>query len=96
MEQSVGNEGSDDGFPPEKPARKIVTFDVNLHNGGCEDRVTEALDEQDGKSEIDTDADEQRVEVTFNPHEISAEDLRDTLSDLGYTVTVVEAPTPAD
>jgi len=73
-----------------------VTFDVDLHGGGCEDRVTEALDEQDGKSEIDTDADEQRVEVTFNPHEISAEDLRDTLSDLGYTVTVVEAPTPAN
>ena len=82
MAQSVDSEGSDDGFPPEKPDRKTVTFDVDLHGGGCEDRVTEALNEQDGSSEVDTDADEQRVEVTYNPHEISADDLRDTISDL--------------
>jgi copper chaperone CopZ len=57
-----------------------VTFDVDLHCGGCEDRVTDALDEQDGKHEVDTDADAQRVEVTFNPHQLCADDLRDTIA----------------
>jgi copper chaperone CopZ len=40
--------------------------------------------------EVAADADEQRVEVTFNPHQLSADNLRDTISDLGYTVEVVE------
>ncbi|MGZ0748434.1 heavy metal translocating P-type ATPase [Haloparvum sp. AD34] len=78
----------------EQPARETVVFDVDLNCGGCEDRVADALDDRDGVREVTADADAQRIEVTFNPHQISADDLRDTIADLGYEV--VEVPVPAD
>ena len=80
----------------EQPARETVVFDVDLNCGACEDRVTDELDKRDGIRDVTADADAQRVEVTFNPHQISADDLRDTIADLDYTVEVVEAPAPAD
>jgi heavy metal translocating P-type ATPase len=75
----------------EKPARETVSFDVNLHCGGCEDRVMDALNERDGIREVQTDADEQRVEITFNPHQISTGDLQEAIRTLGYEV---EQPNP--
>lgn len=73
-----------------------MTFDVDLNCGGCEDRVTDALYDRDGVREVIADADDGRVEVTFTPHRIGDDDLRDALTDLGYTVEVVDAPAPAD
>jgi heavy metal translocating P-type ATPase len=80
----------------EQPAHETVAFDVDLNRGACEDRVADELDKRDGIRDVTADANAQRVEVTFNPHRISADDLRDTIADLGYTVEVVEAPAPAD
>ena len=74
----------------EKPARETITFDAGLNCGSCEDRVTTTLSERDGVCEIHANADEQRVEVTFNPHQISADELRETIADLGYEVDPVE------
>lgn len=74
----------------EKPARETVMFDAGLNCGSCEDRVTDTLDERDGVREIHADADEQRVEVTFNPHRITTDELRETIADLGYEVGSVE------
>ncbi|MFB6202246.1 MAG: heavy metal translocating P-type ATPase [Halorhabdus sp.] len=93
--ESAGPESAET-HAEEKPARETVVFDVDLNCGGCEDRVTDALDEREGVRKITADADAQRVEVTFNPHRVSADQLQDTIADLGYTVEVVEAPAPAD
>ena len=80
----------------EQPARETATFDVDLNCGGCEDRITDALDEREGVREIAADADAQRVAVTFNPHQVSADDLRDAIADLGYTVEIGATPASAD
>ena len=79
-----------------QPARETVVFDVDLNCDSCEDRVTDALARRDGIPEVVADADVQRVEATFNPHQISADELRDTISDLEYTVEVAETPALVD
>ncbi|WP_255152719.1 heavy metal translocating P-type ATPase [Halorarius halobius] len=91
--EETAMESENEAADGEKPARETVVFDVDLHCGGCEDRVTDALDERDGVREVRADADEQHVEITFNPHQISTETLRQTISDLGYAVDKIE-PTP--
>jgi heavy metal translocating P-type ATPase len=80
----------------EKPARETVTLNVDLHCGGCEDRVTDTLDTRDGVRKVHADADEQRVEITFNPHQIDTDELRATIADLGYEVTENEPPVTVD
>ncbi|MGQ5514677.1 heavy metal translocating P-type ATPase [Halococcus saccharolyticus] len=85
-EEVTADEAKDD----EKPARETATFDTGLNCGSCEDRVTDTLDERDGVREIHADADEQCVEVTFNPHRITTDELRETIADLGYEVGSVE------
>jgi heavy metal translocating P-type ATPase len=79
----------------EQPARETIVFDVDLDCGGCEDHVTDALDSRDGISGVTATAGAQRVEVTFDPHQISADDLHDRIATLGYTVERVEPPASA-
>jgi cation transport ATPase len=94
MAEETATEPADEA--DEKPARETVTLDVDLHCGGCEDRVRDALDTRDGVRKVHADADEQRVEITFNPHQIDTNELRATIADLGYEVTEVEPPVTAD
>jgi len=69
-----------------KSGRETVTFEVSLHCGACEQRVQETLSEHDGVSDIRVDADRERVEITFNPHVTSPDELRRSIADLGYEV----------
>jgi Cu+-exporting ATPase len=80
----------------ERPASETVTFNVGLNCGGCEDRVAETLDKQDGVREYQADADEQRVEVAFTPHQISTDELQQMIADLGYEVEPVKLAATAD
>jgi heavy metal translocating P-type ATPase len=78
-----------------KPARDTVTFDVELNCGGCEDRVRSNLRDCEGVEEIDADAVDQQVEIEFNPHRITVDELREAIQELGYEVTE-PTPTVAD
>ncbi|MDS0243231.1 MULTISPECIES: heavy metal translocating P-type ATPase [unclassified Haloferax] len=80
-------ESNEDEMTNEQPARESVLFDVDLHCGACEERVRETLRELDGVRSIKPDATHQRVEIEFNPHVTSAEQLREVIVDLGYRVS---------
>ena len=92
-EETETEEGETTG---KKPARDTVTFDVGLNCGGCEDRVRSNLRDREGVREIDADPDEQWVEIEFNPHRITADDLQAAISDLGYDITPATTPATAD
>jgi heavy metal translocating P-type ATPase len=74
----------------EKPVRETVLFDVDIHCGNCEERITDALDGRNGVHDVHTDAEEQRVEVTFYPHQLRTAELQNAISDLGYEVVEIE------
>jgi heavy metal translocating P-type ATPase len=73
--------------PDEKPARETVLFAVDLHCEACEERVRETLSTREGVRTVEPDANQQRVDIAFNPHVTNAAELRQMIGDLGYSVT---------
>ncbi|MFB6114762.1 MAG: heavy metal translocating P-type ATPase [Candidatus Nanohalobium sp.] len=68
----------------ERPGREETSLDVNLHCGGCEQRVKENLAEAEGVDSVSADADQERVVVRYNPHVVSVGDLESRIEELGY------------
>lgn len=69
-----------------------MTFVADRHCGGCEQRVTERLEEHEGVRGVHADAG--RVDVVFNPRVTSPDDLRPGVGDLGYAVELSKRPLP--
>jgi heavy metal translocating P-type ATPase len=73
------------------PARETVEFTVGLSCGSCEDRVESNLAEREGIRSVTADSDAESVEVVYNPHQISADDIDEVITDLGYEVAPSQA-----
>jgi cation transport ATPase len=86
VEPSSDESTTDPDLADERSGREWVTFGVDLHCGACEDRVAETLDERDGVCDVFAEADDERVEVEFNPHLTSADEIRIIIEDSGYEV----------
>ena len=69
-----------------KAAREAVSVAAGLACSGCEQRVTSSLLDRTGVCDVQVDADRDRVDVEFNPHVTSAEEVRTAIADLGYEV----------
>lgn len=67
-----------------KAARERASFPVDLTCEGCEQRVTTHLGEHGGVCDVQANAENKRVDVEFNPHVLSAGEIRAVIEDLGY------------
>lgn len=63
-----------------------VTGEEKIHCAGCESRIATALRRLPGVEEVQASAETQRVEVTIAPGQVSADEVRARLEQLGYQV----------
>lgn len=68
-------------------AREDASFTADLMCSGCEQRVTSNLLDQEGVCEVNADANSKRVDIEFNPHTTTANEVRAAIEDLGYEVS---------
>ena len=64
-----------------------VSGDVKLHCASCEQRVERALRRVPGVQDVSANVATQQVVATIDAGQVSPEDLRRKLSELGYEVT---------
>jgi len=65
----------------------MVTGETKLHCAGCEQRVGNALRYLAGVQDVRASAQTQQVVVTFDPAQVSPEQVRAQLEQIGYQVT---------
>ncbi len=63
-----------------------VTGEQKIHCAGCEERIGNALRRLPGITDVQASAESQKVAVTFNPDQVSADQVRAKLEQLGYRV----------
>jgi copper chaperone CopZ len=63
-----------------------VTGEQKIHCAGCEERITNALRRLPGVQDVQASHETQRVAVTFDPAEVSADKVKAKLVQLGYHV----------
>ena len=63
-----------------------VIGDEKIHCSGCETRIAFALRRLAGVREVRASAESQRIAVTIDPAELSPEQVRARLQELGYEV----------
>lgn len=63
-----------------------VIGDEKIHCSGCETRIAFALRRLPGVREVRASAETQRIAVTIDPAELSPEQVRARLQELGYEV----------
>ncbi|MBI4491247.1 MAG: heavy-metal-associated domain-containing protein [Chloroflexi bacterium] len=64
-----------------------VTGQEQIHCASCEQRISNALRRLRGVEDVHASAQTQRVQVTIDPTQVSAEQVRAKLGHLGYEVT---------
>lgn len=62
----------------------VVTGEEKMHCAGCEQRVGNALRRLPGVQTVQASAETQRVVVTFDPAQVSAEQVQANLVQIGY------------
>ena len=67
-----------------------VTGEPRMHCAGCEQRVGNALRRLPGVKTVQADAQTQQVVVTFDPSQVSPEQVQAKLAQLSYQVTPQE------
>ncbi len=65
----------------------VVTGEEKMHCAGCEQRVGKALRRLAGVQAVRASAATQQVVVTFDPTQLSPEQVRVKLEQIGYEVT---------
>lgn len=65
----------------------VVTGEDRIHCESCEARVANALKRLPGVKDVHASHKTQEVNVTFDPGDVSGEDIRARLADLGYEVS---------
>ena len=65
----------------------VVTGEERMHCAGCEQRVGNALRRLTGVESVRASAETQQVVVTFDPAQLSPEQVRAKLEQIGYQVT---------
>ena len=70
--------------------KTTVQFEVigeeKIHCAGCESRIGNALRRLHGVQDVQASAETQRVSVTLDPAQVSADKVRARLTQLGYQV----------
>jgi len=69
-----------------------VVGDQKLHCVSCERRVTRVLENLQGVSQVRADASSQRIEILFDPEQLTGPAINACLDRLGY---VTEPSSPA-
>lgn len=64
----------------------VVTGEDKLHCAGCEQRVGNAVRRLAGVQDVRASAETQQVVVTIDPAQVSPEQVRAKLEQLGYEV----------
>jgi len=64
----------------------VVTGEDKLHCAGCEQRVGNAVRRLAGVQDVRASAETQQVVVTIDPAQVSPEQVREKLEQLGYQV----------
>ena len=65
----------------------VVTGEEKMYCAGCEQRVGNALRRLPGVTHVQADAQTQQVVVTFEPAQVTAEQVQTKLEQIGYRVT---------
>ncbi len=63
-----------------------VTGGLKIHCAGCEQRIGTALRSLSGVQEVQASAQSQRVKVTMDTAQVSVDQVRSKLEELGYAV----------
>lgn len=66
---------------------KVVLHVEGMKCGGCESSVKNSLEAKDGIGEVRADHQLNQVEVDFDPSLISIDQVKETITAKGYTVT---------
>jgi copper chaperone CopZ len=69
----------------------IVTGEEKMYCAGCEQRVSNALRRLPGVTHVRANAQTQQVVVTLEPTQVTPEQVRAKLEQIGYQVTPSEA-----
>lgn len=71
--------------------KTVVQFEVigdeRIHCSGCESRIGHALRRLPGVQDVQASAETQRVSVTIDTAQVTADEVRARLMQLGYPVT---------
>jgi copper chaperone CopZ len=70
----------------------VVTGEEKMHCAGCEQRVGHALRRLPGVTDVRANAETQQVVVTFEPAQVSSNQVRTKLEQIGYQVTLSGDP----
>jgi copper chaperone CopZ len=70
----------------------VVTGEEKMYCAGCEQRVGNALRRLPGVQQVQASAQTQQVVVTFDPTQVSPEQVRAKLEQIGYQITPPGAP----
>lgn len=65
----------------------MVAGEPKIHCASCEQRISNALRRLAGIQNVQASAQTQQVSVTVDPTQVSQEQVRAKLEQLGYTVT---------
>ena len=79
---------SPDAAGPATPATAELAVE-GMHCGSCVALIEESLTEQAGVREASVDLDSGRAVVRYDPEVLGAEDLRTTITEAGYSATLV-------
>ena len=66
----------------------VVMGEEKMHCAGCEQRVSTVLRRLPGVQEVQANATTQQVRMTVDPSQVSAEQVRAKLEQLGYQVKI--------
>ena len=65
----------------------VVTGEEKMYCAGCEQRVGNALRRLPGVTNVQANAQTQQVVVTFEPSQVTAEQVQTKLEQIGYHAT---------
>ena len=64
---------------------EITVLDKAIHCAGCEARIQSVLARMSGVHKVKADHKTQKVQLTFDSANVSVQDVKDKLEDLGYS-----------
>lgn len=71
-----------------RPDTVRTVFQVEgMHCGGCSTTITATLERMDGVIEASADHEKGVAEALYHPRKVEAEELKEEIEKLGYTVT---------
>lgn len=73
-----------------KPEKITATFIVNIHCHSCKDKITSAMQDEEGIKKLKVDMQAKTVAITFLSNKNTVSNLLEVFKGLGYAATVQE------